>query len=120
MKSIVLDIDNTICTTINSDYKNSIPNIEVIEKINLYKNEGFKIVLYTSRNMRTYEGSIGKINKNTIPILVEWLLKHNVLYDELIVGKPWCGNSGFYVDDRAIRPNEFLSMNFKEITELLK
>ncbi|HGX0587059.1 TPA: capsular biosynthesis protein, partial [Escherichia coli] len=39
-------------------------------------------------------------------------------YDEVIVGKPWCGNKGFYVDDRALRPSEFARLNLQEINEL--
>ncbi len=120
MDSLVIDIDNTICKTHNSDYKNSEPDLNVIAKIKEYKSIGFNIVLFTSRNMRTFEGNIGKINKTTIPILVEWLDKHDVPYDELVVGKPWCGHNGFYVDDKAIRPSEFLALSTKEIAQLLK
>ena len=35
------------------------------------------------------------------------------------MGKPWCGHEGFYVDDKAIRPSEFLALSRAEITELL-
>lgn len=41
-------------------------------------------------------------------------------YDEIIIGKPWCGYDGFYVDDKAIRPSEFISLNYEQIKELLK
>lgn len=69
--------------------------------------------------MRTYNGNIGKINANTLPIIIEWLNKHNVPYDEIHIGKPWCGLNGFYIDDKAIRPNEFLSMSINEIQKLV-
>ncbi len=45
--------------------------------------------------MRTYEGNVGKINVNTLPIIIDWLERHNVPYDEIYVGKPWCGHDGF-------------------------
>lgn len=39
MKRIIMDIDETICTTKNGDYRNAEPIIEVIEKIKEnYKN----------------------------------------------------------------------------------
>ncbi|EGR0135488.1 capsular biosynthesis protein, partial [Vibrio parahaemolyticus] len=38
----------------------------------------------------------------------------------VLVGKPWCGHEGFYIDDRAIRPSEFARLNIEEIYELLK
>lgn len=72
----------------------------------------------TARNMRTYEGNIGKINIHTLPIIIDWLNKHNVPFDEIIVGKPWCGNEGFYVDDRAVRPDEFSRMSMDELNTL--
>lgn len=120
MKKLVIDIDNTLCKTNNGDYVNSTPIIPVIEKLRQYKSIGFEIILHTSRNMRTYNGNIGKINSNTIPILVDWLKKNNIPYDELIVGKPWCGFDGFYVDDRAIRPSEFINNDLEQITSILK
>ena len=117
--SLIFDIDNTICTTQNGDYANSAPNLSIVELIRLRKDEGFYIVLFTSRNMRSYDGSIGKINKFTIPVLVDWLFKHEIPYDELIVGKPWPGPDGYYIDDRSIRPSEFLTLSHKQILSLL-
>lgn len=116
---IIIDLDNTICNSKNG-YKNAIPNLDVIRKIYEYKNKGYDIVIHSSRNMRTYENNIGKINANTLPDMIEWLNKNNVPYDEIIVGKPWCGKNGFYVDDRAIRPDEFVNLNENEIRKLLK
>jgi len=84
-----------------------------------YKDKGFEIIISTSRNMRAYKGSIGKINAYTLPIIIEWLDKHNVPYDEIIVGKPWCGTDGFYIDDRKIRSLEFLRYDYKEIINLI-
>ena len=117
--SLIFDIDNTICTTQNGDYANSVPIPSIVELIRLRKNEGFYIVLFTSRNMRSYDGSIGKINKFTVPVLVDWLSTHEIPYDELIVGKPWPGPDGYYIDDRSIRPSEFLSLSHKQILSLL-
>lgn len=118
MKRIIFDLDETLCTTTNGQYKNSNPLIEIITKLREYKELGFEIVINTSRNMRTYEGCIGKINKNTLPIIIEWLNQHEVPYDEIYVGKPWCGLEGFYVDDKAIRPNELLDLTYEEIKKL--
>ena len=120
MKKLVFDIDNTISFTKDGDYENSVPNLELIHKIKVYKEKGFNIILQTARNMRTHEGNIGKINKFTLPVLLEWLEKHNVIYDEIHVGKPWCGFDGFYIDDKAIRPNEFIELSYEEILELIK
>ena len=90
-----------------------------IEKIRQYKQNGFEIVISTSRNVRTYEGSIGKINANTLPVIIDWLREQEVPYDEIYVAKPWCGHDGFYVDDKAIRPQEFLDLSYAQICDLV-
>ena len=120
MKNIVIDIDDTICFTTKGDYQNSKPNVELIKKVQEYHKEGFRIILFTSRNMRTYKGNVGEINKNTLPIILDWMKKYDVPFDEIHVGKPWCGFEGFYVDDKAIRPDEFVDMSYSEIKNKLK
>lgn len=119
MKKLIVDLDGTITTADTSDYLNVSPNKKVIEMLHEYKNKGFSITISTARNMRTYKGNLGKINMHTLPIITEWLDKYNVPYDELLVGKPWCGNEGFYIDDRAVRPSEFTSLSFEQISDLL-
>ncbi|MDZ5601454.1 capsular biosynthesis protein [Pseudomonas sp. RP23018S] len=119
MKRLIMDLDDTICTTQNGDYKNSTPNIHIINKMRHYKELGFTIAISTSRNMRTYKGDIGKINANTLPIIIDWLAKNSVPYDEIIMAKPWCGMDGFYVDDKAVRPSEFRDNSYEQILDLL-
>ena len=119
MKRIVVDLDETICTTTAGDYANAVPLASMVDKLRDYQQKGFEIVICTSRNVRTYEGNIGKINANTLPIIVDWLRRHDVPHDEIYVGKPWCGTDGFYIDDKAIRPSEFLDLDYEEIRCLL-
>ena len=119
MKRLIFDLDDTLCTTQNGDYANAQPITEVVEKLKEYHRQGFTIIINTSRNMRTYQGNIGAINKNTLPIITEWLDRHDIPYDELYVGKPWCGFEGFYVDDKAIRPDELVKLSYAEICQLL-
>ena len=115
---IIIDLDDTICSTKNGDYENSIPKENVIKKIKEYKNLGFEIIIYTSRNMRTYKGNVDLIKANTLPIIIKWLEKFDVPYDQIIVGKPWPSFGGFYVDDKAIRPDEFVKLTYSEIQEI--
>ena len=119
MKRLIFDLDDTLCTTQNGDYANAQPITEVVEKLREYHRQGFTIVINTSRNMRIYQGNIGTINKNTLPIILDWLVRHEIPYDELYVGKPWCGFEGFYVDDKAIRPDELVKLSYAEICQLL-
>ena len=119
-KRLIVDLDNTISYTIKGDYVNSKPIEQTINMLRKYHDEGWEIVINSSRNMRTYDANVGKINIYTLPNIISWLNKYNVPYDEIIVGKPWCGYDGFYIDDKAIRPSEFHSMNEKEIHKLLE
>lgn len=119
MKNLVVDLDGTLTLLDNNDYRDVSPNLSVIEKLRDYKAKGFTITIATARNMRTFKGDVGKINVHTLPVILEWLEKHNVPYDNVIVGKPWCGTEGFYIDDKAIRPSEFTSMSQEEINMLL-
>ena len=119
MKRLIFDLDDTLCTTQNGDYANAQPITAVVEKLREYHRQGFTIVINTSRNMRTYQGNIGAINKNTLPIIIDWLRRHDIPYHELYVGKPWCGFEGFYVDDKAIRPDELVKLSYAEICQLL-
>ncbi|MGE8458364.1 MAG: capsular biosynthesis protein, partial [Pseudomonas alloputida] len=101
MKRIIMDLDETICSTREGNYSESIPDLVIIQKLRDYRSLGFEIVISTSRNMRTYSGNVGKITANTLPVIISWLDRHEVPYDEIYVGKPWCGHEGFYVDDRS-------------------
>jgi capsule biosynthesis phosphatase len=119
MKTLVVDLDGTITQANTSDYSKVLPNEELINQLKSYQKLGYYIVIHTARNMRSYENRIGKINVNTLPIIMKWLNEHGVPYNEIIVGKPWCGEEGFYIDDRAIRPAEFINKTEAEIKKLL-
>lgn len=119
-KRLIVDLDNTISFTIKGDYVNSKPIKPTIDLLKKYHDDGWEIVINSSRNMRTYEGNVGKINIYTLPNIVNWLNKYEVPYDEIVVGKPWCGYDGFYIDDKAIRPSEFHNMSLDEIYTLLE
>lgn len=119
MKRLVLDLDGTL--TIDEEgvsYQDKLPNPAVVERLRAYRSEGFTIVIASARNMRSFENSVGKINAFTLPVIIEWLQKHDIPFDEIHVGKPWCGTEGFYVDDRAIRPSEFCALSHEEILDL--
>jgi capsule biosynthesis phosphatase len=119
MKNLVMDIDKTLTLGDNEDYNLVSPNIEVIKKVREYKSKGFNIILFTARNMRTHNNNIGRITAKTLPIIFKWLEIHNVPFDEIYVGKPWCGNDGFYVDDKTVRPDEFCNLSYKEIEKII-
>ncbi|MDC3029611.1 hypothetical protein OA176_01265 [Prochlorococcus sp. AH-716-P13] len=108
-KTLVFDIDGTICDEpLNGDYSKCEPFKDTCEKLRYQDSIGTYIILYTSRNMRSFNGNIGLINKYTSFTLNKWLLKNNIPFDELYFGKPW-GKDLSYIDDKSLSIQEFLS-----------
>ena len=118
--TFVLDVDGTLCPIKKKEecYDDLVPYSAVVGKMKYYKENGARIVLYTSRNMNSYHGNIGLINANTAKTMLAWLDKWDIPYDEIVYGKPWPGHEGFYVDDRAVRPDEFLNYTPEELKEI--
>ena len=79
--SFVFDIDGTLCPIKKKEekYEDLVPYKEIIDKVRYYKENGARIILYTSRNMNTYKGNLGLINKHTAAILSEWLAKWDII-----------------------------------------
>lgn len=120
--TLIFDVDGTLCPIKSKEekYEDLIPDEEMVNKLRMYKENGAKIVLFSSRNMNSYNGNLGLINANTAVIMQNWLKKWNIPYDEILFGKPWPGHRGIYIDDRAVRPDEFLNNSFEELEEICK
>jgi len=118
---LVMDLDGTLCPikSKNERYEDLQPYVHVLEKLLEYRKKGFYIIIQTARNMRTYEGNVGRINANTAKVVFAWLDRHEIPYDEVHFGKPWSGKGGFYVDDKAIRPDEFVNLSYEEILGII-
>jgi len=95
MKYIV-DIDHTICQNSNSDYENSIPLFDRIQKINDLYDQGHVIIYWTARG-----GNSGldwsELTKSQLKI---WGCR----YHELKMHKPVYD---VWIDDRAINAEDF-------------
>ena len=79
--------------------------------------QGWHIVLFSSRGMRTHNGDEAAILTHVLPPMVEWLDRNAIPYHEVRLAKPWPGHDGFYVDDRAVRPREFLTLSLEQLAE---
>jgi ribonucleotide monophosphatase NagD (HAD superfamily) len=113
-KTFCIDIDNTICITINNFYKNSKPIKKNIELINdLYK-KGHTIIFFTARGMNKYKGNKNKIHKVYYKFTRDQLIAWGVKFHKLILCKP---SYDFAIDDKSI----FFKKNWtKKINNLLK
>lgn len=125
---VVFDLDHTLCVPVegcdqgenkHQKYIDALPVDNVVARLRELHAQGFEIIIHTSRNMRTYDGDENLIREHTLPLIHDWLERHQIPYDEVVVAKPWCGFDGFYVDDRSIRPSELTRMSLEEIKQLL-
>jgi len=91
-----IDLDNTLCRTIDSDYENSIPIVQRIKYVSDLKAQGHHVTIWTARG-----SSSGKDHSElTKKQLKEW----DVSYDELLMGKP---SYDCYIDDKSFNVDDF-------------
>jgi len=87
---IRVDIDNTICTTVGTDYYQAIPNYDSITYINYLYDQGHEIIYWTSRGV----GSGQDFNNLTKKQLDDWGCK----YHDLKCDKPVYD---LFIDDKT-------------------
>jgi histidinol phosphatase-like enzyme len=96
-KTIVIDIDGTICSQNGANYAEAQPYTRVILAINKSFEMGHRIVLFTARGSTT---GIDWTELTTAQLKL-WKVK----YSELRLGKPF---GDYYVDDKNLSISEFL------------
>jgi hypothetical protein len=65
------------------------------------------VVLFTARGQGRSNGNIELVSEEVIREIAVFCERFDVPYDEIQVGKPL---ARWYVDDKAIRPEEFLDL----------
>lgn len=119
--TVYVDLDGTLCPVKRPEerYEDLPAREDVIQRLQEIRSEGLRVVVHTARNMRTYNGDLSMITSVTAPSILRWLEQRKVPFDGLLVGKPWPGPRGFYVDDKAIRPDEFVSLSTQKIIQII-
>lgn len=106
---LIIDLDNTITVDESASvYESKKPNSEVVEAMKNAEQLGMSSTIFSSRNMKTFDGDLKKIEAITKPIAENWLKENDIHYLDLILGKPWCGSEGWYVDDKNLNIEEFI------------
>lgn len=108
-KTIIVDVDGTILQAKNRDYENAEEKSEIIQKLNSLHENGWTVIYFTARGQLSKNGNMKRIEKENRPILEKWLSDHSVKYDYLLFCKPY---GAWYLDDKALNPQDFLSKNF--------
>lgn len=117
---LVVDVDGTLCPIREprQRYEDLPAEPEMLARLRCLVDQGWRIILQSSRGMRTYDGNVEEVNRMVLPALLAWLDARGVPFHELHMGKPWAGENGFYIDDRAVRPREFVERSFEELAAL--
>ena len=102
----VFDIDGTICINSNSDYENSVPLQDRIDKINQLYNEGNTIIFQTARGMGRSKNSPAFAYAKFFELTQDQLKKWGVKYHSLFLGKP---AGDIYVDDKGVKDDDFFA-----------
>jgi hypothetical protein len=92
-KVIAIDMDGVICMeerTFDRPLADPIPR--AIESVNAIHNDGHTVIIWTARGWEQFRST------------EEWLKRHGVSYDVLLMGKPIVD---VFIDDRAVRFNSW-------------
>jgi hypothetical protein len=96
-KSMIIrvDIDNTICDTVDADYKNAQPRKSRIDQINALYDQGHEIIYWTSRGVVT--------GKNWVALTTNQLHSWGCRFTRLECTKPYFD---LFIDDKALRADD--------------
>jgi hypothetical protein len=95
-KTYVFDIDGTLCTFTDGNYKLCEPLPEHIKIVNRLYAEGNKIILFTARGMDSCDGNQSLAHQKYYQYTFNQLKSWDVSFDQLYLGKP---KGDIYVDD---------------------
>ena len=102
----VFDIDGTICTTTDGDYKNAKPFLSRIEKVNKLYEQGHTITFHTARGMGRYGNNRSLAESEFWTFTYKQLISWGVKFHHLRLGKP---SGDIYIDDKGIKDEDFFT-----------
>ena len=117
---LVVDVDGTLCPikAAGQSYKDMQPEPRMLARLQEMAGLGWRIIIHSARGMRSHDGNAGEISAHVLPVLLEWLRRHEVPFHEIHVGKPWPGHNGYYIDDRSVRPREFIENSLEALDQI--
>lgn len=111
MSTLVVDFDDTLAVTHSRDWENATPRWDVIDKVNALAARGWFIIILTARGSLTCK-SRNEAREKYYAQIASWLDKHGVKYNLISFNKPL---ARYYVDDKAITPEEFSKLKVQSL-----
>ena len=93
------EMDGVLCSQTEGDYVNAVPQKDMIKMLNKFYNEGYKIIIYTSRYMGRNSEDIIKTYKDGYEFTFKQLKNWGIKFHELFLGKP---RYDILIDDRSV------------------
>ena len=120
--TLLVNIDHTLCATggETKGYLDVAPQPRVVKQLRRYHEAGYHIILFTSRQMSTYAGNLGKVSRYGAGATTKWLTRHRVPYDELLFGRPWMARQVSDIDGRTLGPDDFLRHSPAELAAMTR
>ncbi|MDA7494510.1 hypothetical protein N8467_00430 [bacterium] len=110
MKTYVIDIDGTICTKNceleGSDYVDSQPIYDRINRINKLYDEGHTIIYMTARGMGRHKNNQLLAIQDFYTFTMEQIKGWGCKFHHLFLGKPAADH---YIDDKGINDEDFFN-----------
>ena len=103
-KTVAFDLDDVICYRTSDlgavdKYKSCQPYVEMIDVVNQCFENGYKIIIYTSRGMTCFKGNTNDIYSNLYELTLQQLKNWGVKYHQLIMGK---AHYDILIDDKCV------------------
>ncbi len=105
-KTYVIDIDGTICTKTDGDYRDARPFEDRIAVLNELHDRGHQIIYLTARGMGRFNNDEYLANRMFYKLTKDQLEQWGVKYTSLFLGKP---AGDIYVDDKGCSDVDFFS-----------
>jgi len=100
-KTICVDFDGTICEWKYPAEGKPLPGVKSAMKI--FRELGFRIIISSCRTNKKINPNIYKEQKN---IIENYLIKNNIIFDEIDDGENGKVIADFYIDDKAVEFSE--------------
>lgn len=105
-----MDLDGTITQDFDDrEYYEKLVDPEILEAMTGAQQLDYEIEIFTARGMRSHDEDLKAIEDTHRENLQQWLSDKSVPYKRLEFGKLYCGKNGFYVDDKALYNEDFVS-----------
>lgn len=111
-RRLIVDYDDTISITTTRDWTNAEPIWPVINKVNTLYDKGWEVWIVTARGQLSCKGDWEAADKKYREGITKWLNKYGVKFHELRFEKYL---ASYYIDDKALLPEDFVDLEFKEI-----